>query len=68
VLLGADVGSSVRPTTVDKALPTLLIMSIITHIEAAVARLRRHHAAATYEWILRFESHIDPRAAATAGR
>jgi len=45
-----------------------LIMSILTHIRAAVVRLRRHHAAASKEWILHFESHIDPRAAATLGR
>jgi hypothetical protein len=43
-------------------------MSILTHIRAAVESVRRHHVAASNEWILRFESHIDPRPAANVGR
>jgi hypothetical protein len=39
-------------------------MSLITHIRASIRRFRRYHAATSNEWILRFESHIDTRAAA----
>ena len=43
-------------------------MNILTHIRALIARLRGYRSAASCDWILRFESQIDPRVAATIGR